>query len=135
MNPTVSVLIVTPQGLIYEGEVDKAYFPAIAGPLGILPGHTPFIAGLSSQGVIRLEEDHQILFYAIRGGVLEVKPERTIALTEFAQKAASEEEARNLAKAPKGVSLNPNGDVKEAQSILLSRLSLDAGAVHNPKKP
>jgi F-type H+-transporting ATPase subunit epsilon len=133
MNPSLPLIIVTPFGFVFEGECDGAYFPAETGPLGILPGHTPFLAALAAQGVIKILAGSETLFFAIRGGALEVKPNRTVVLSEFCVKASSEEEANDLLLKLKESSENKNEDVKRAQSLIMSRLSSDSRASFNEK--
>ncbi len=127
MNHSLTLTIVTPFGLIFEDECDGVYFPAETGPLGILPGHTPIIAALASQGVIRVLNGGEKIFFAVKGGALEVKPNRTIVLSEFCVKAASEEEANDVLLKLKESGVNGNEDVRRAQFLIMSRLSNKSG--------
>jgi F-type H+-transporting ATPase subunit epsilon len=96
MNSFLLTLL-TPQGVAFDGEVTEAYFPSTQGPLGVLPGHTPYVAVLAANGVIRLKTpDKKELFFVIHNGVVEVRPDKTIALTENSLAASSEEVAQNL---------------------------------------
>ena len=108
--------IVTPNGAIYEGEVSAISVPAENGVLGILPGHTPLIAQLSDHGVLTVTlTDHQSkLYFTIFRGVLEVKPEKTIVLTEKAVPAPDYESAKaNLNRLPEKAGENDR-DVQRA---------------------
>lgn len=89
--------ILTPHGVMFDGEVTEAYFPSTQGPLGILPGHTPYVAVLASNGVIRLKtSDKKELFFVIHYGVVEVRPDKTIALSENCLVASSLAAAETL---------------------------------------
>ena len=81
MNP-IHVKVITPKGIAYEGDALSVYVPATKGVIGVLPGHTPFIADLAEEGVLRIQDTMQRESrFLIRGGALEIKPEETIILT------------------------------------------------------
>lgn len=64
--------IVSPDGILFKGEIDKASFPGLAGSFDILPHHAPMIAALGI-GVIRYEDSHKSYEQAIQSGFIEVK--------------------------------------------------------------
>jgi F-type H+-transporting ATPase subunit epsilon len=116
---TLSLTLLTPQGLIYEGEVLEAYFPSIDGPLGLLPGHTPFIAQLAPSGVIRLKDkDGMLLYFAVRQGAVEVRPDKTIGLSEECVKMPSVEEAEKYLSSRNQAKLENDSDVARAGAAL-----------------
>jgi F-type H+-transporting ATPase subunit epsilon len=84
---TIKVSVVTPDGPVYESEVEMVITKAQSGELGILAGHIPMVAPLEI-GVVRLlkagskEED----LVSVSGGFLEVRPDLTI-LAQAAEKA------------------------------------------------
>lgn len=117
MNP-IALKIVTPNGLAYEGEVLEVYVPTGKGPLGVLPGHTSYIAPLADYGVLRLlDKDHQTHYFGLSHGALEVKPDATIVLSECAYSAENAEAALALAQK------NPSV-VKEDRSVLSAQAAL-----------
>jgi F-type H+-transporting ATPase subunit epsilon len=118
MSP-LKITLLSPQGLVYEGEALEGYFPTVKGPLGILPGHTPFIAELAPEGVIRLKETNGNLHYfAVSRGVLEVRPDKTLALSEVCLSAPSEEEAKALLKKRETPQKAAGNDVERARAAL-----------------
>ena len=44
--------IITPEGVLFEGESDAETFPGMAGSFDVLPHHAPLITALR-EGVIR----------------------------------------------------------------------------------
>lgn len=85
---TIKVSVVTPDGPVYESDVEMVITKAQSGELGILPGHIPMVAPLEI-GVVRLfkagskEED----FVAVSGGFLEVRTDSVTILAQAAEKA------------------------------------------------
>jgi len=93
MNP-FEVVILSPEGIAFEGEVLSLYVPSSKGPLGILPGYTPTISPLVD-GVATIVTDERLTaFFGLRHGVLEVKPEKTFILVHEAKRCSSEQEAQ-----------------------------------------
>lgn len=88
-------VLLTVSGVAYEGDAIEAYLPSEAGPLGILPGHTP-IAGVIKKdgGILRLkDESAKSLFFLLRGGAFKVLKEKTIVLSPSAVSFSTMEEA------------------------------------------
>jgi F-type H+-transporting ATPase subunit epsilon len=70
--------IVTPEHLLFSGEVDEVVVPGSQGYLGILPGHAPLLSELQI-GVISYRQESQ------EYKVLEVLPDRVSILAEVAE--------------------------------------------------
>jgi F-type H+-transporting ATPase subunit epsilon len=85
---TIKVSVVTPDGPVYESDVEMVSTKAQSGELGILPGHIPMVAPLAI-GVVRLKtpgsKDPDLV--AVSGGFLEVRPEKVTILAQAAEKA------------------------------------------------
>ena len=64
--------IVSPDGILFEGETERVSFPGTAGTFDILPHHAPLIAALR-EGTIRYENDGKRGEQAIKSGFVEVK--------------------------------------------------------------
>lgn len=94
---TLHVVIISPEGTAFEGECSEAYFPAEKGPIGILPGHTTFIAPLAEKGVARLKSESRNIYFGIKGGALEVREDKTICLALSCFQGKNEEEAKTFA--------------------------------------
>lgn len=58
---TVSVSIVTPDGPVYESDVEMVSTKAASGELGILPGHVPMVAPLAI-GAVRLKKTVKLIW-------------------------------------------------------------------------
>lgn len=79
----LTIKVSTPTGTAFEKKVDEIYVDCLDGPLGILPGHTPFMSPLKEEGRLRLVfSDHEEL-YEFRGGVLDIRPEAVLVLTSY----------------------------------------------------
>lgn len=81
---TIGVSVVTPDGPVYEGDVEMVSAKAISGELGVLPGHIPLVAPLDI-GAVRLKKDNNVLLVAVSGGFIEVRPEKVTILAEAAE--------------------------------------------------
>jgi F-type H+-transporting ATPase subunit epsilon len=66
---TVKVSVVTPDGPVYESEVEMVSTKAKSGELGILPGHIPLVAPLAISAV-RLKKGGKTDYVAVSGGFL-----------------------------------------------------------------
>jgi len=49
---TLQLVVVTPQAVVFDGEVDAVVAPLADGWIGILPGHSPFVARLMRGQVV-----------------------------------------------------------------------------------
>ncbi|MGD7043002.1 F0F1 ATP synthase subunit epsilon [Jeotgalibacillus proteolyticus] len=83
---TVKVSIVTPDGPVYESDVEMVSTKAQSGELGILPGHIPMVAPLEI-GAVRLKREGHTDYVAVTGGFLEVRPEQVTILAQAAEPA------------------------------------------------
>ncbi|MEH7272137.1 F0F1 ATP synthase subunit epsilon [Neobacillus vireti] len=85
---TIKVSVVTPDGPVYESDVEMVVTKAQSGELGILPGHIPMVAPLAI-GVVRLKKSgsKQDDLVAVTGGILEVRSEKVTILAQAAEKA------------------------------------------------
>nr|WP_263324171.1 F0F1 ATP synthase subunit epsilon [Neobacillus sp. Marseille-Q6967] len=84
---TIKVSVVTPDGPVYESDVEMVSTKAQSGELGILPGHIPMVAPLAI-GVVRLKKNGKEQdLVAVSGGFLEVRPEQVTILAQAAEKA------------------------------------------------
>ncbi|QQZ09206.1 F0F1 ATP synthase subunit epsilon [Heyndrickxia vini] len=85
---TLKVSIVTPDGPVYDSNVEMVSTKAQSGELGILPGHIPMVAPLQI-GAVRLKNGNNTELVAVSGGFLEVRPEQVTILAQSAEKAES----------------------------------------------
>ena len=81
---TIKVNIVTPDGPVYDSEVNMIIANTATGELGILPGHIPMVAPLQV-GAVRLKKEGQTDIVAVSGGFLEVRPDQVSILAQAAE--------------------------------------------------
>lgn len=83
---TIKVSVVTPNGPVYESEVEMVSTKAESGELGIMHGHIPLVAPLKI-GVVRLKKQGKSEFVAVSGGFVEVRPDQVTILAQSAEQA------------------------------------------------
>lgn len=77
--------IVTPEKVIFEGEVISLIVPGTDGYLGVLSHHAPLITSLKP-GKIEFQDDNSKLqIYAVSGGFLEVSANQATLLADTAE--------------------------------------------------
>ncbi|ETI69538.1 MULTISPECIES: F0F1 ATP synthase subunit epsilon [Neobacillus] len=92
---TIKVSVVTPDGPVYESDVEMVSTKAQSGELGILPGHIPMVAPLQI-GAVRLKKEGNMEFIAVSGGFLEVRPDQVTILAQSAETASEIDVERAL---------------------------------------
>jgi F-type H+-transporting ATPase subunit epsilon len=114
--------IVTPERLAFEGEVDSVNCPGIEGELGILPHHAPLVSTLGiGELVIRRGGEEE--FFAIAGGFLQVRPDKVVVMAETADMASEidvqkAEEARRDAERALAEGSEEPADLARARAAL-----------------
>lgn len=73
--------IISPTGVIFEGETENVTFPGLSGSFDVLPHHAPLISGLKA-GVIRYTSEGQTLEQPIKSGFVEVKDDALTVCVE-----------------------------------------------------
>ena len=115
----MELLILTPNGIAYEGECDEVYLPTTRGPMGIMRGYTPVVGELKPTGVAKITSFGKSRFFALWHGAVEVKPDdKIVVLSETALEADSEEEALELIKGRPLTIDKDEEDVKVASAKL-----------------
>jgi F-type H+-transporting ATPase subunit epsilon len=89
--------IITPDNMLYQGEVKEVILPGLDGSLGILDNHAPLVSALNVgkckvvqssldnevNGTFSEELAKELSFeFDIKGGVVEVKTNKVIVLAE-----------------------------------------------------
>ncbi len=100
---TTKVSVVTPDGCIYESDVDMVSVKAESGELGILAGHISMVAPLRIS-VVRLKKGNQTDLVTVGGGFIEIRPDQVTILTPSAETSSKidkhrAEEAKKRAEA------------------------------------
>jgi F-type H+-transporting ATPase subunit epsilon len=130
-NKGINLDIVTPEKLVFSGNVDYVSVPGVDGELGILPHHSPLITMLQP-GELRIRKENEEVCLAVGGGYLEVKPDRIIILADIAERddlidVQRAEEAKRRAEealASGQVSAVDRSAVEASLRIELARLKL-----------
>ncbi|MDR2410389.1 MAG: ATP synthase F1 subunit epsilon [Bacteroidales bacterium] len=78
----MKVEILTPEDLIYQGEVSLIQLPGLDGLFEILNNHAPMITVLSEGNVKVVETNNAPVFFTIKGGVVEVLANKVLVLAE-----------------------------------------------------
>lgn len=72
--------IITPDKMIFSGEVSLVQLPGVDGLFEILTRHAPLVS-LLTKGRIKAEIDGKMEFFEIEGGVVEVMKDRILVLS------------------------------------------------------
>jgi F-type H+-transporting ATPase subunit epsilon len=90
---SIKVEIVTPEKLLYSGEVEMITLPGTNGQMGILRGHAPLLSTLDI-GEIVLHKREGNDYLAVSGGVVEVRPDKVTILADVAEAGEEIDEER-----------------------------------------
>lgn len=131
MNKTIHLDIYTPTGKYLSTEVDFVKVTSSVAVLGILPGHAPLVTTLEICQ-LTLKANSKEEHYAISGGVLNIKKDRSVVMLvnaiehseeiDFARAEESKKRAEERLK-----NKRDDIDIARAQAALsraLNRLSL-----------
>ncbi len=77
--------LVSPEKLLFAGEVDQVDAPGAEGEFGVLAGHAPYIATLKP-GLLVIHEGSHNWRVVVSGGLAEVNPLGMTVLAESAQR-------------------------------------------------
>lgn len=82
----LTVSVISPEKVLFEGTVDRLVAPAFDGEVGILPRHAPMMT-LLGKGELRLGENGSAGKFTIAGGFLQVLNDNVRVVTERAEAA------------------------------------------------
>ncbi|HXF06915.1 MAG TPA: F0F1 ATP synthase subunit epsilon [Blastocatellia bacterium] len=85
MAKQITLEVVTPERLVLSEVVDEVAVPGLGGELGILPEHT-FLLSLLQPGVLSYRKGGERHLLAVRGGYVEVRPDRVTVLADAAER-------------------------------------------------
>ena len=118
----LTLSIVTPDhSLSYE--VDEVAMPGQEGDFGVLPGHTPFFAGLRT-GTMWYRQGNERHYLAVSVGFAEVLPDRVTVLAQVAERAEDLDQERAEAGMQRAEEMM--GAIATPQVIELERARLAA---------
>jgi len=79
----LTVSVISPERILFEGTVDSLVAPAFDGEVGILPKHAPMMT-LLGKGQLRLGQGGSAGSFYIEGGFLQVLNDSVRVVTESA---------------------------------------------------
>jgi F-type H+-transporting ATPase subunit epsilon len=92
---TFDVSLVTPDGPVFEGEVEMLIVPGAAGEIGVLARHAPLIAMLKAGSTrVHVKRDNEVREFATGPGFFKVEQDRALALVDDAVDAKEIDDAR-----------------------------------------
>ena len=92
---TFDVSLVTPDGPVFEGEVEMLIVPGADGEIGVLARHAPLIAMLKAGSTrVHVTRDGEVHEFATGPGFFKVEQDRALALVDDAVDAKHIDDAR-----------------------------------------
>ena len=92
---TFEVSLVTPDGPVYEGEIEMLIVPGADGEIGVLARHAPLIAMLNAGSTrVHVKRETEVLEFATGPGFFKVEQDRALALVADAVDAREIDDAR-----------------------------------------
>ena len=79
----LTVTVISPEAVLFEGETDSVVAPAYDGEVGILTGHAPMMT-LLGKGTLRLGAGGGGRSFSIEGGFLQVVDNQVRVVTDRA---------------------------------------------------
>jgi F-type H+-transporting ATPase subunit epsilon len=80
--------VLTPDGSLYEGEVNAVWVPGSQGNFTMLYNHAPIVSTLGVGAVVITKADNSEIVYAVSGGFVEMNDNKMTLLAEKAEKAS-----------------------------------------------
>lgn len=87
MSNKLHLKITTHEKVVFDADVDEIYSKSTSGEFGILPGHIPFMCALDIC-VTKVLIGNQPEFFAVMGGVFQLKDNQALILTQTAENGA-----------------------------------------------
>jgi F-type H+-transporting ATPase subunit epsilon len=92
---TFEVSLVTPDGAVYEGEIEMLIVPGADGEIGVLARHAPLVAMLNAGSTrVHVKRESEVLEFATGPGFFKVEQDRALALVDDAVDARQIDDAR-----------------------------------------
>lgn len=136
-NPTLSVQVVSPEQVLYEGEAEMVVCRTSDGDIAFLPGHVPFLGALGIAKVRALLPDGGEQTVAVHGGFVEVNHDKVIVLSDVAElpeqiDVARAQEAKRRAEATLAAD---ELDEEAAAALARAELRLEVAGVTSGPAP
>ncbi|MDZ7757869.1 ATP synthase F1 subunit epsilon [Rhodohalobacter sp.] len=120
MSKTFQAQLLTPEGSLFEGEVESVQVPGKSGNFLMLFNHAPIVSSLGVGGIIIKKPDNSETVYAVSGGFVEMNDNKLTMLAEKAEEASEidVEEAKKLREEAKERLKDKNLDREKAEKDL-----------------
>ena len=82
MQPNLTLKIVTPNELYFEGPVEHVMAPGVKGYLGILKNHAALVTPITKGNLAYRDASGKTTTVKVEGGFLEVLKNRVLVLTD-----------------------------------------------------
>ena len=114
MADKLNFQITTPEKVVYSDEIDEVVLPTPQGEIGILPNHIPLVS-LLNPGELRIKKGNEVIYMAVSGGFIEVRPDKVVVLADTAEQAEEidEQKAEEARKAAEGLITEKRADAAE----------------------
>ncbi len=89
----LKITVVTPNGTLYDGEVDYIVVDGNAGQMGILENHVPVVVPVR-EGFLKLVKGEIEAFYYMSGAILELNNNIATVIAQEATKGDTVEESK-----------------------------------------
>jgi len=98
VSKTFQAQLLTPEGSLFEGEVEGVQVPGKSGNFLMLYNHAPIVSSLDVGRIIIKNPDSSETVYAVSGGFVEMNDNKLTMLAEKAEEASEidVEEAKKL---------------------------------------
>jgi F-type H+-transporting ATPase subunit epsilon len=80
-NNSLTLEVVTPEGLALRETVDELTAPSVDGDFGVLPGHRPLVVALRT-GIVTYRNGGEEIHVAVGPGFAEISDDHVILLTD-----------------------------------------------------
>lgn len=128
---TFSLSIITPNRVVFKGDVAGIRVPGSLSPFEVLSGHTPLVSSLEIGEARITHAPNSVEYLAIGGGVIEVTRNGVTILADSAEKAVEIEVGRATAARDRALQRlrrpSPDTDAARAEAALsraLNRLTV-----------
>jgi len=85
----LKVSLISPEQVLFEGDVDAVVAPAFDGEVGVLSGHAPMLT-LLGRGELRLVAGKTTSRFNVEGGFLQVVDDTVRVVTQRASEGGAE---------------------------------------------
>lgn len=95
MADELLIEIVTPEKLVFSGNIEEVTLPGTEGEFGVLRGHEAFLTSVEI-GEMNYVKDGKKTYYAVNTGYVEVTGDKVTVLIETAEKSDQIDKERAL---------------------------------------